>query len=175
MKPIIILLISICAAVNASAQYTPPTCITGTQLICNNYPSYQYDAAGNRTSMYNFCYCGGANPRLAQQHSKDSTATTQTPENTSAAAPSPLGEDWVGATILRIFPNPTNSTVTVEFTAATTGTLRVSDAMGKQLGSFTVSGSNVTVDISAYPAGTYLLTLIATDRIDTQRVVKADN
>jgi hypothetical protein len=38
-----------------------------------------------------------------------------------------------------------------------------------------VSGSSLTVDISAYPAGAYLLTLIANDRIDTQRVVKADN
>ena len=175
MKPIIIFIISLFVG-NAYAQYTTPTCQNGMTLQCNNYPSYQYDAAGNRTAKYNFCWCAAPPQDRVASHNNDSTQMTASP------APSRGGETAADvlsgdgrASILKIFPNPTNSTVTVEFTAATTGTLRVSDAMGKQLGSFAVSGNTVTVDISAYPAGTYLLTLIANDRIDTQRVVKADN
>jgi putative transposase len=37
------------------------------------------------------------------------------------------------------------------------------------------SGNSLNVDMRAYPAGAYLLTLIANDHIDTQRIVKADN
>jgi hypothetical protein len=92
--------------------------------------------------------------------------------------PTPKGSpprEGSGEAILKLYPNPTNSTITVEFTANTTGTLRVSDAMGKELGSFPINGNSIKVDMRAYPAGAYLLTLIANDRIDTQRIVKADN
>ena len=177
MQKIIIIVLLLCN-VAAYAQSNP--CTNPDEiLIC--VTNFQYDAAGNRTARQEICACGVPQNRPAMRTkiaaSPDPSRGGETEGASTATAP-PSGElEGVrsGEAILRIFPNPTSSTITVEFTAATTGTLRVSDAMGKQLGSFAVSGNTVTVDISAYPAGTYLLTLIANDRIDTQRVVKADN
>jgi Secretion system C-terminal sorting domain len=107
----------------------------------------------------------------------DSTKTdTQAGTNSQASATSPIqaNNNALGA-ISKIFPNPTNSTITVLFSESISkGLLSISDGTGKQIETFQINSAEVKIDISQYPAGMYFLSLRADGKIDTQRVVKTE-
>ena len=70
-----------------------------------------------------------------------------------------------------VFPNPTDGTVTVRH-AATDGSLTLTDLQGRTISEFKIQNSELEIDLSRLPQGTYLLTLTTPDGTATQRVVK---
>jgi hypothetical protein len=59
----------------------------------------------------------------------------------------------------RLFPNPAQDEVTIDFNDRTSGQLLIHDGSGRVVLSLDVKATPLRVDISALPAGAYLLTL----------------
>jgi len=74
--------------------------------------------------------------------------------------------------LARVYPNPTEGTITLEFEADDVYNITLADMTGKTLMRQTVKGQRVQVDIGDYPAGVYLLTIDDGKRQNTTRVVK---
>ena len=157
MQKIISLIFSIFALClsNAVAQCSP-VCGSGTICLCSPV-MYTYDGAGNRTDRYQVCTCQQPSGRLA--------SPAQTNDNTNQAA----------STMLSIQPNPTTGKVTIVFASALEkGTIVVTDATGKQVATYAVSGSNYEIDMAMLPGGLYVFTLQTADRLESRKVVKTD-
>jgi hypothetical protein len=74
--------------------------------------------------------------------------------------------------LTRLYPNPTEGAVTLEFETATTRHITVSDMAGKTLARQTANDQTVVVDMSSYPAGVYLITIDEGKDKRSVRVVK---
>jgi len=86
---------------------------------------------------------------------------------------SPLtNSEITDAPLARVFPNPTDGIFTLEFEAEDVYNLTLADMTGKILLRQTVKGQRVQMDLSNYPAGTYLLTIDDGKWQNTMRVVK---
>ena len=71
---------------------------------------------------------------------------------------------------IQVFPNPTNSDVTITMTAAQ-ATVEVTDAQGKLLQAVTV-GNGEKVNLSTYETGVYFLRIRTVNGSTLERVVK---
>ena len=158
MQKITLLLLLLGGSTCASAQNNP--CSNPDEsLICTTL--FEYDAAGNRTVRKEVCYCGMPQNRPAARIARAANPAITEPQHAAA--------------ISKIFPNPTNSTITVLFSEnISKGLLAISDATGKQIEAFAINSAEVKIDISQYPAGAYFLTLRTDTAINTQRIVKIE-
>ena len=76
------------------------------------------------------------------------------------------------APLARIYPNPTDGMVTLEFESEGVYHLALADMSGRTLLRNTVTGQSAQIDIGNYPAGVYLLTIDDAKRQYTMRIVK---
>jgi Secretion system C-terminal sorting domain len=165
MQKIIFFLLALGGTQQLQAQNNPCT-QPGEYLICTTLIGY--DDAGNRTERKEVCYCGIPDLRTAGTGGV-LARTIKSPAAAAASSPDALGA------ISKIFPNPTNSTITVLFSESISkGLLSISDGTGKQIETVQINSAEVKIDISQYPAGMYFLSLRTDGKIDTQRVVKTD-
>jgi hypothetical protein len=74
-------------------------------------------------------------------------------------------------TLVRIYPNPTDGLVTLEFETAAARHITISAISGKTLARETANDQTVVVDMNNYPAGVYLLTIDEGKAKSTTRVV----
>ena len=72
----------------------------------------------------------------------------------------------------RVYPNPTDDIVTLEFEASGVYNLTLMDITGKALLRQIAEGQTVQIDLSAYPAGIYLLMMSDGKRQSITRIVK---
>jgi hypothetical protein len=72
----------------------------------------------------------------------------------------------------QIYPNPTDGALTLQFETAGKYDITISDMAGKVLLREMVTGQTARLDIGAYPAGVYLLTIDDGERKSTTRVIK---
>ena len=105
------------------------------------------------------------------------TATTQDGGKTATCTATVRVENVTSAEtsdapLARIFPNPTDNKITIEFEAVVEYALILSDINGKVLLRQTVSNKITQLDMSNYPSGVYLLTIDDGKRQSTTRVVK---
>jgi len=96
----------------------------------------------------------------------DVTIYAKWTENTRTGVESPE------APLARIYPNPTDGAVTLEFETQAEYIVTISDTTGKILFIQTVNDPIARLDISNYPAGVYLLTINDGKRRSTMRVLK---
>ena len=74
--------------------------------------------------------------------------------------------------LIRVFPNPTTSRVTVEATDAMSH-VELFDNRGSRLQDYNARNSNdITIDVSHYPAGAYYLRVHTADNITIQKLIK---
>jgi len=76
------------------------------------------------------------------------------------------------APLARVYPNPTNGTVTIEFETVGVYHISLADMTGKVLHRQTITDRSVRIDISSYPSGAYLLTIDDGKLQSTKRIVK---
>jgi uncharacterized repeat protein (TIGR02543 family) len=76
------------------------------------------------------------------------------------------------AIVVSIYPNPADNMVTLEFEKTAMFIITISDLSGKTLLHQMVTGQTVRLDISAYPAGVYLITINDGKQRSTTRIVK---
>lgn len=73
--------------------------------------------------------------------------------NKPVSLPEKEGNDWFS-----IYPNPANDRVNLEFHEKNkAGIVQLSDLMDNALGSYPISGKNMSIDLSSFPAGIYIL------------------
>jgi len=76
------------------------------------------------------------------------------------------------ALLARVYPNPTDDAITLEFETDGVYNLNIADMTGKVLMRQTVNGQRAKMDMSSYPAGAYLLTVDDGKRQSAVRVVR---
>ena len=152
------------AAFCISAAKAQTSCIGGDILVC--HAMFTYDAAGNRTDRYQLCACEAPpSGRTVNPATANGTAANSADDNATQAA----------STALSIQPNPTSGKVTIVFASALEkGIIIVTDATGKQVATYTVSGSNYEIDMATLPGGLYVFTLQTADRLESRKVVKTE-
>ena len=89
----------------------------------------------------------------------------------------PLPADAPAAGIAAHFPNPVAERLTVRLQGARAARLDVFDVLGRRVSTaydgLLAEGTTVAVDVSALPAGVYVLQLVAEGHVDTARFVVA--
>jgi hypothetical protein len=157
-KALFSILLALSGACSAAAQ-CGITCIAPNFTCVCGPATYIYDTAGNRTDRTQVCTCQAA-----------------TGGRLSNPANGETGSGEVSAlTNLTIQPNPTTGKVMVIFeTAIEKGSLFVSDATGKQVAAYAVSGSNYELDMNILPGGLYIVTLQTAEKTGSKKLVKTD-
>jgi len=75
---------------------------------------------------------------------------------------------------IRIFPNPSNGTVTISSSSGLTdATVRIYDLAGKvQLEKSKISGQNIRVDISSLPSAAYFIEILNNEKVGRIKLIK---
>jgi uncharacterized protein YjdB len=104
------------------------------------------------------------------------TATTEDGNKTATCAVTvtltPTGAEEPEVLLARIYPNPTDGVVTLEFETVAARNITISDMAGKTLLRQTANDQTVRIDIGNYPSGVYLITIEEGKEKSTTRVVK---
>lgn len=110
--------------------------------------TYSYDAAGNNTA------------RTIVLSSHAATKRSNRQAQPAETVPSPL-VDQLGGQRVAIYPNPTQGQLLVEITGGDIADVQalLLDQQGKRLLADRVQGNRLELDLSPFPAGTYLLVL----------------
>ena len=110
--------------------------------------AYSYDAAGNNTA------------RAIVLSSRAATKRSSRKAQSAETVPSPL-VDQLGGQRVAIYPNPTQGRLLVEITGGEAAGVQalLLDQQGKRLLADRVHGNSLELDLSPFPAGTYLLVL----------------
>ena len=123
--------------------------------------TFEYDDAGNRTARKTL--------ELKAEVVAHSDAQTAVSEVRSTMYEEALGENLT----VKIYPNPTKGQVTLQFSQdVKQGFFQLYNMSGNKVFDGNFSAGMLLVDLSPYPAGTYLLYLSADGQRDTWRVVK---
>jgi len=105
----------------------------------------------------------------ATTHDGGKTATctvTVTQHQTTTGAETP------NAPLTRIYPNPTDGAITLEFDTPVVHNITLADMSGRILLRQTVNHQTVKLDMSNFPSGVYLLTIDDGKRQNVERIVK---
>lgn len=137
--------------------------VTLSCLAQGNLPrTYEYDNAGNRILR--------TTVRLRQAVAAETDTSFADVSNSKQE---PYYEEIVGENNVKVYPNPTKGMVTLQFDKPVkTGLYRLSDLSGKLLSDGTITNPIVTLDLSRYENGVYLLTLTLDGETDTWKIIK---
>lgn len=74
---------------------------------------------------------------------------------------------------MSVYPNPSTENVTIEIGKETNGTILVYDYLSRKVGEYPINGTQTTVNIADYAAGSYLINVVENEKvITTGRFVK---
>jgi hypothetical protein len=73
---------------------------------------------------------------------------------------------------LTLYPNPTNGTIEISFPKNDQYTINVYDSQGKLVFENTSHSNSIVHDLSSYRPGLYIIKVILSDLIYTERVIK---
>ena len=122
---------------------------------------YEYDAAGNRVMRSVFVL------KSPSQKSMDN-ADEEAKEEYSFV-------DNLEDIKIRVFPNPTTSTVSINIENVEVlhnGVIQIYNVTGTQLRTQTISALNTSIDLSSYPAGIYLVNITINGKETKWKIVK---
>ena len=124
--------------------------------------TYDYDNAGNRILRTTLT--------VRQAVADEADTSFADVANTKQE---PYYEEIVGGNNVKVYPNPTKGMVTLQFERnVIAGSYRLADQSGKLLADGTLSSQTVTLNLSRYQNGVYLLTLTLDGQTDTWKIIK---
>lgn len=186
------------SSMNQNGQWAYQGYYTYTYDEYNNvieYHYYDYTSQETERSIYRYDYTLPLNECLIPWHPEMGTRPA-TYNNTHAMASeewymvdvdhvlqyvcdfiynyedSPLGIKAPASAPLSLNPNPSTSNITIAGLPQQPSTLQVLDITGRQVMSTTVSAEVATVDVSALPAGCYVVRVINNGELRTAKLVK---
>ncbi|MFT4680532.1 MAG: hypothetical protein ACI9YU_000360 [Flavobacteriales bacterium] len=131
-----------------------------------------YSAQGGETKMYigNFrpddesqaIYLGGQSSKIAYMFIDNVSVNL----DTTTAMVGELGSPTAG---LKVFPNPANSTLTIETNEKSDGMIRLVDAGGRTVLSSAMTESRMVLDVSGLATGLYTAVLLAKNGVLRKR------
>jgi hypothetical protein len=130
-----------------------------------DYVEFTYDADGNRTTREEI-YLKSSDVDDPQAHHETGF---------QLAADSVKFKGTLGSREVSIFPNPTKSSLTIAITGeeeTAPATLALFFISGEIVLKQQIRYPNITLDLSGYPPGTYLLHISTTASRETWKVVK---
>ena len=77
-----------------------------------------------------------------------------------------------GNTAIKIYPNPTNGEITLEFQGSLQKTIEVTDLSGRKVISKTTNDEKMILDLNMLPAGVYSVKVSTADAVETTRIIK---
>ena len=133
-----------------------------------------------RTQVQNLAAIDSLPPEAAASLVASADAVSEAVTSPCDAAGAPALASAGVASELTAFPNPTTGRATVAFSVEAAGAMRLSvvDALGREVvvlaeGAVEAGAHRAELDASAWPAGVYLVRLVAADgRVATQRVTR---
>ncbi|MDL2297310.1 T9SS type A sorting domain-containing protein, partial [Bacteroidales bacterium OttesenSCG-928-E04] len=84
-------------------------------------------------------------------------------------------EDRIGEIVLYVFPNPTAGELTISienYDDLTQGKLSLYTVNGQLIREVVVDSPTITLDLSSYSSGIYLLSLLMNNRVKDWKIVK---
>jgi hypothetical protein len=137
-------------------------------IACAQAVRFAYDPAGNRISR-TVVLSTSANAPALQQEQEEAQEEAQTP-------PQPFVEQLTADLQVRIFPNPTGGLLNIEIAGLTSDDDPVQIALfaqnGQQLLTLQTAGALTPADLSAFPAGMYILRLTVRGKAETYQIIK---
>ena len=122
--------------------------------------TYDYDAAGNRIL------------RTIIELRSTKAHFDNTAESVSKSHQSTYYEEVVGKNAVKVFPNPTDGLVTLQFEQPVeNGHYQLFNLSGRLLSEGSIT-TTATIDLSGHPAGAYMLTIRLGDEKETWKIVK---
>jgi YD repeat-containing protein len=125
--------------------------------------SFAYDEAGNRVSRTIVMNSSPSNVRAVNNNADE------------AETPPPFVEQLSADLQVRIYPNPTKGLLQVELAGLAedaAASVTVTNLNGQQIISTDAVRSVSTIDLSAYPSGTYVLRLIINGKATEYKIIK---
>ena len=144
---------------------------------CEMQRVYDYDAAGNRI-LRSICVIPPYNqapPQESMDSQSDGNDAEDGKESEKANGAEMFYVDKVGNISLKIFPNPATSIVRLEITgelAKIDGVVILYDLTGATIGSQLIRSYYTEIDMSSYPAATYLATVQINGKTGYWKIVK---
>ena len=131
-------------------------------LAQENLPrTYDYDAAGNRIL------------RATVEVDAKSLQSGQSVMSASESTSDRYYEELIGEINVKVFPNPTHGLVTLQFGQPVAGSYyRLSNLAGQLLSEAWITGTTITIDLSAYKTGVYMLTIALNGKTESWKTVK---
>ncbi len=123
---------------------------------------YEYDNAGNRIVRKVLILEDGSSGQKSMKNQSDSHQDD-------------FFTDKAGDISLKIFPNPTTSSVTLEIdnlTETIAGNLEIYNFAGTRIDTREISSHTTKIDLSRYTSGTYLITVRINDKNTYWKIVK---
>ena len=125
---------------------------------------YDYDNAGNRIVR-----------KVVTITSQKSSPGHKSANSQSEAGDEEFYEDKVGDISLKIFPNPTTSVVVLQIEGKqdeVDGTVMLYDLSGAKIGEQRITSYRTEVNMSSYPTGAYLATVMINGKVSYWKIVK---
>ena len=125
---------------------------------------YDYDASGNRICS-----------KILVVKNLQTTVDSTDIENQDQFETAPYYTEQLGDIQLNIFPNPTTQMVTVQITNYvdfTEGTLKLYSLNGQFLRQYSITSSEIRIDLSDCAKGVYVLKLHINQQKDTWKIIK---
>ena len=122
---------------------------------------YEYDDAGNRISRTHIVL------------SDRSLRTDDSGTNSWDSSKSPYYEEFIGRNMVKVFPNPTQGLVTLQFEQPVENSYyQLNGLEGQLLSEGRISTTTITIDLTEYRTGVYLLTIALNNEKETWKIIK---
>ena len=123
--------------------------------------TYEYDAAGNRIL------------RTVLEISQRSLKSERSEDSIWNSTTSQYYEELVGENSVKIYPNPTHGMVTLQFERPIdNGYYRLFGSSGQLLSEARITEMDITLDLSNYRTGVYMLTISINEKKETWKIIK---
>jgi hypothetical protein len=124
---------------------------------------YEYDAAGNRTA------------RRVLILQKTSSTLGHKSANNDSEGNEPILIDEIEDIRLKVYPNPTTSIVHINIEQVDllqNGSIHIYNTIGTHIKSQSINSLNTSIDLSSYPSGIYLITIMINGKETKWKIIK---
>ncbi|MGW8315314.1 MAG: T9SS type A sorting domain-containing protein, partial [Bacteroidales bacterium] len=153
---------------NTALIYLNCCCNQLNKLDISNNTSLEYLTIASMPTLYEVCVWEGFNSNIADVL-KSPNVCFQTDCNGDCSIVG-IEENWHGS--ISIFPNPTNTLLTIKADISDKYLFEITAPNGQLLLSREMEGTTYQLDLSTFQKGVYIMTIRSKDFVTTRKIVK---